>query len=178
MTKKKLKVAKKASKLKKPTKKMDEPYWDYHEVSDYLEKLHKKNFRDYAGKFTAEGKIERDAQIKAWVVANGYSGWEHAMDVPDPAKPRDDWPADSEEMKKRVEINLKMWPDLKKTERPYQDFWHFIVENNEVTNGCWIYLPEQEVMDDPDVEPWQKEILQYFMDFLGDDYNERMWAEW
>lgn len=62
---------------------------------------------------------------------------------------------------------------------PYQDFWHWIMDLNEVTNGCYIHLPEWDYyFNNESVEPWKKEIMQYFKDFLGDDYNERLWVEW
>lgn len=62
---------------------------------------------------------------------------------------------------------------------PYQDFWHWIMDQNEVSNGSWIHLPEWEYfMNNKDTEPWKKEIMQYFKEFLGDDYDERLWVEW
>jgi hypothetical protein len=114
-------MATKTNKLKAPTKKKAKPFWNYHEVEHYLEELHGKKFRDYAGKFN------KDA-------------------------------ADS---------------------TPYQDFWHWVIDQNEVSNGCWIHLPEWEYfMQNEETEPWKKEIMQYFKDFLGNDYDERLWVEW
>jgi hypothetical protein len=114
----------KTAALKKPVKKQSDPYWDFHEVMHYLEKLHGRNFRDYAGKFGADAGEE---------------------------------------------------------ERPYQDFWHWIIDQNEISNGCWMHLPDWEyymVTDAANTEPWKKEIMQYFKDFLGNDYHERLWVEW
>ena len=96
-------------------------YWDYNEVASYLEKIHKKDFRDYAGK---------------------HSG------------------------KKMSNV-------------PYQDFWHMICDSNEVTNGGFIHLPDFDYyMNNATTESWQKEIMQFFYDFLGDDYHEKMLASW
>ena len=107
-------------KLPKP-KKHTITYYDYHEVASYLEKLHKKTFRDYANKF-------------------GKKGNENAE---------------------------------------YQDFWHWIVEcNDPISNDSFIYLPDTSYIDEPDTEPWKKEILQYFLDFLGEDYHEKLWVSW
>lgn len=112
----------KAKKLQKPTKKTGEPYWDFYEVMHYLEELHGKDFRDYAGR---------------------HSG-------------------------KKFDDKV-----------PYQDFWHFVIDQNEVSNGCWIHLPDWDYyMNNEETESWRKEIMQYFKDFLGDDYDERMWCEW
>jgi len=106
----------------KPPKRHSKKYWTYHEVEHYLEQLHGKKFRDYAGRWAAE--------------------------------PHDD-------------------------SIPYQDFWHWVCDTNEVHNGCFIHLPEWEYfMNNEDTEPWKKEIMQFFKDFLGDDYDERMWCEW
>lgn len=103
------------TKLKKPQK-VTKTYYDYHEVAGYLEKKHKKDFRDYGNKY-------------------GKNGDENA---------------------------------------PYLNFWHFICENNEVHNGGFIFLPERS-----DHHPkWIDEILGYFEDFLGDDYNEQMRVSW
>ena len=110
---------KKITKPKKHTKKC----WTYNEVAAYLEQLHGKKFRDYAGKYAEDA-------------------------------PKDD-------------------------SIPYQDFWQRICELNEIHNGCFIHLPEWEYFMKSEVtEPWMKEIMQYFKDFLGEDYDERMWCEW
>jgi hypothetical protein len=61
----------------------------------------------------------------------------------------------------------------------YQDFWHWIVEINDgLSNGSFIHLPDLSELDDPDTADWQKEIMQHFMDFLGDDYDEKLWVSW
>lgn len=104
--------------LVKP-KQHTQTFWDYLEVAEYLEKLHKKDFRDYADK---HGKNP-----------NGE----------------------------------------------YQDFWHWLVDvNGSFSNGCFIHLPDESWLDAPEVEPWKKEIMKYFMDFLGDDYEEKLWVSW
>jgi competence transcription factor ComK len=113
----------KAKKLQKPVKKTDPAYYDFYEVMHYLEELHGKNFRDYAGKFASDETVN-------------------------------------------VEV-------------PYQDFWHWMLDQNEVKNGCWIHLPDWDYyMNSKSTESWKKEIMQYFKDFLGDSYDERMWCEW
>jgi hypothetical protein len=110
----------KKSAPKKPQKHRSEPYYDFLEVMHYLEQLHGKNFRDYAGKFSS--------------------------------KPYDD-------------------------SIPYLDFWHWLIDLGDISNGCWMYMPEG-YEDDPDTEDWKKEILKYFRDFLGKDYDKKMWLEW
>jgi len=104
-------------------KKHKKEYWDFYEVMHYLEKLHKKDFRDYAGKF--KNKSDHNEEI------------------------------------------------------PYQDFWHWMLDCNEVSNGCFIHLPDWSYhMINDATEPWKKEIMQHFYDFLGEDYYEQMWCAW
>ncbi len=105
-----------------PPKKHKVEFYDYHEVAEYLEKLHKKDFRDYASK-------RKDGLLP----------------------------------------------------NPNQDFWHMVIDSNrdEVMNGSYINLPDWEYyMNNTTTELWQKEIMQYFHDFLGDDYNNKMWVSW
>lgn len=152
----------------KPNKKVIS-HWDYNEVADYLEQLHNKNFRDYAGKFSQEAASERESRVQAWLSTNNYADKAYVLDAQSNGK---DWPADSEEMKLRVEINSKM-PDYY-NDRPYLDFWHHMTDMNDVSNGCYIYLPEV----NEDTPEWIKEICGYFKDFLGDDYEEKIWVSW
>lgn len=108
------------AKLTKPKKKSGKSYWDFHEVTNYLEQLHGKDFRDYAGKWCAKGNEEK----------------------------------------------------------PYLDFWHWIIDGGDIHNGCFFYMPDRECLNDPEVEDWKKEIVKYYVDFLGDDYDEEMWVDW
>ena len=56
-------------------------------------------------------------------------------------------------------------PDLE-----YRDFWHYLVEVCQISNGCEIYLPHPD-----DVKGWQKPILQAFWDEFG---QGPYWVEW
>lgn len=62
---------------------------------------------------------------------------------------------------------------------PYQDFWHWVCDCNDVSNGCFIYLPDWNYhMSSKTTEPWKKEIMQYFYDFLGKEYHDQLWVSW
>ena len=98
-----------------PPKKYVKDFYDYNEVSNYLERLHKKNFRNYKN---------------------------------------------------------KKYGTNDKTE--YCDFWHFITDCNEVTNGGFLRLPE---ISDSNTD-WQNEILGFFDEFLGDFYYDDMYVIW
>jgi hypothetical protein len=107
-------------KVKVPVKIQDPLYYNFFEVMHYLEEVHKKNFRDYAGKFGKNSDMEK----------------------------------------------------------PYQDFWHWMIDINDVQNGGWVCLPDLSYLDDPEVPTWKKEIIEYFHLFLGNEYDERMLASW
>ena len=50
--------------------------------------------------------------------------------------------------------------------KPYQDFWYFMCDHNEVHNGSYIYVPHPD--DFPDAKPWQKQICKWFHDEFAD----------
>lgn len=60
-------------------------------------------------------------------------------------------------------------------EKPYQDFWHFIIDGTEIHNGCEYYMEPLELKEYAD-EDWQKEICQMFYDEFGEDLS--FWIEW
>jgi hypothetical protein len=94
-----------------------ESYYEFNEVMHYLEKKHRKSFRNYAGtKFTGK---------------------------PDDA--------------------------------PYQDFWHYMLDFSVVHNGGPVNMPELDYDFHPE---WVREILGYFKEFLGDEYDEPMRVFW
>lgn len=62
---------------------------------------------------------------------------------------------------------------------PYLDFWHWMLEHTaNINNGCFIYMPDLETLKSRDTPEWVKEIIKYFADFLGKDYDEKIWLEW
>jgi|GEM_PF-2422786 len=61
-------------------------------------------------------------------------------------------------------------PDYKK---PYQDFWHFIVNYYDVHNGSTFTIFSEMLENAKD---WQKTIIQAFIDEFGD--NAEYWVEW
>lgn len=53
----------------------------------------------------------------------------------------------------------------------YRDFWHFIIDNCEIHNGCEIYMP----LVCEDNQPWQNEILKAFHDEFGEEAQYWIW---
>lgn len=61
---------------------------------------------------------------------------------------------------------------------PYYNFWHWILDNNEIHNGCFFWLSLVGSDDDPE---WVKEILRTFGEEFKDyiDGNDiKFWVEW
>ena len=54
-------------------------------------------------------------------------------------------------------------------ERPYLDFWHWIVDNYEIHDGCYVTFTWQEHYDDEDTPEWVKEILSLILKEFPED---------
>lgn len=59
---------------------------------------------------------------------------------------------------------------------PYQDFWHVLLDHNEIHNGCFVHLPEIDDLEEdeqwaiPIIEAWQEEFEPIFL--------EEYWVSW
>lgn len=129
----------------------------------FMEELEKKygwKYRDMAGRFSKEAHLEQDALKLEWMNANGYAGKWHVLDSPTGSS-MSDWPADSEEMKLRIEINTKFQPIEEKIKRPYQDVWHWMLENPfaELYRGGVNYLDISFYLDDDDTPEYVRLVL-------------------
>jgi hypothetical protein len=73
------------------------------------------------------------------------------------------------------ELVKKSWG----TQQPYLDFWHWILDHNEISNGCMLYL-ECNWMIENETENycpyWVKEILRLIRDEFGNEIT--CWIEW
>jgi hypothetical protein len=125
---------------------------DYHDLIKVIEDKHGIDVDDYAGHFSEETR-ENNKKIKLkWLEENGYGGKEHVLDVPDPSKPNIDWPANSEELNLRIEINTKYRLVKKELESrpPYLNYWHTICDD--VSRGgvtaLWIEPSEDDGKED------------------------------
>ena len=62
---------------------------------------------------------------------------------------------------------------------PYQDFWHFVLDQTPVHNGCYINIEDSWLED---AAPWQREIINRYLDHFGttgDGYRCALfWVEW
>lgn len=95
-----------------------------------------------AGSHSDEFRKEEAERKAQWMIDNGYEGKEHVLDYPKGT--RKDWAKDSPEMALRIEIHHKYEPIRKANERPYQDVWHWLLDNAfyELSNDSVCYLDE------------------------------------
>lgn len=151
---------------------------DYFDVIDIVQKKHNVDIDDYAGMFSKE-TIEANKIIKKnWLIENDYADWEHVLDVPNPENQREDWPRDSPEMTKRIEINEKYRAVEKVLEArvPYLNYWHRICDEVNRGGDTDVYIGDV----DPDeklpekYQNWVNEIHKMIRDEVKDSpaYDE------
>ncbi len=72
---------------------------------------------------------------------------------------------------------------------PLQSFWHWIIETEDIHNGCYIYMCEEWKEE---AEDWQIQIIDWFLEEFGEDEFGRVevgqkglgkigvdfWVEW
>lgn len=62
--------------------------------------------------------------------------------------------------------------------KPYLDFWHWVVENYDVRNGCFITFT-RERLEEGGMEDWVREIYTRYLDEFADEKGElEMWCWW
>jgi hypothetical protein len=66
------------------------------------------------------------------------------------------------------------------SDRPYQDFWHWVVGNDdEIRNGSYTGICVDYFLENSDTPDWVKTILGYFKkEFPEDSEYMEMWVEW
>lgn len=117
---------------------------DYHQCTKFIEKKYKIDVRDYA---------HSNKQFDEWCKAKGIK--------PD-GNSQSQWSAFKKAIKNGELI-----------ERPYQDFWHWIIDVCPVSNGGTIHLSAE--LGDGAI-PWQKEILALYVKEFGD--NQEYETSW
>ena len=131
---------------------------DFNAFMDQLETKYGWDFRDMAGRYSEATRAAEAERKSSWMKANGYEGKEHVLDYPKGT--RKDWPADSEEMALRIEISSKYEPIRKAFEPPYQDVWHWLLDNSfsDMNNGSIVQL---------DISDYSSSTPDYVFTFLN-----------
>ena len=65
--------------------------------------------------------------------------------------------------------------------RPYQDFWHWVVETYQIHNGCFVTFSRDAdaLRELPTDKQWVREIYQRYLDEFADEDGELlMFVEW
>lgn len=145
---------------------------DYHEVIAEVEERFNVTVRDYTG----VGRVSRFKLIdetyrQPWLIAKGYDKFNHVLNKP--VGSADDWPKDSPEMAKRIEINTEMrvvereWEEL----IPYRDYWRNI-NMCELNRGGlnYIFLHTEPQISNDDEEPkwWVYDINKMILEVVKD----------
>ena len=144
---------------------------DWHDVVKELKSKYGVDYRDYAGKYSEEGKKEEQDKIDNWMKENGYFESKHVLDYKN-LDTREDWPKDSPEMALRIEINSKLHDMEKSCSRPYLDYWHKMC--NEISRGGVNYLWLNTEDWDPDLklpekyQNWEKELTEMIKEIVKD----------
>lgn len=115
---------------------------DYNECADYIDKKYKIKQRDYLGKFAYYDTAKKET-IKKFK----DDSWYNII------------PADMNEQQKAAS---DYYDDLLKKHQPkYLDFWHWVVDNYEIHNGCYITFSRETY--DAIKEDWVKTIYGYYL---------------
>ena len=142
--------------MEKPVRKTKE-YFNYQECSSYLQKKYGYNERDYLGKYKYIDKCKKETDKKF-----GKNGW---------------WNATPSSMNDKQKEAYNYYQELLKNEPEYCDFWHWVVDNYEVRNGCEITFCK-EALDEIE-EDWVETIYGYYITEFADENDEvNFWVEW
>lgn len=160
--------------MNKP-KKHKRKYFDYIECSKFLEQKYGYDERDYANssydkrenKFINEtGNIRPSYYSVGKNKPNQYAypiddspDWKYFFDEKEVSI--DEWKIAKDKYDKWEE-KFQSWQD-ENPRPPYQDFWNWICDTYDITNGCSFTFDESY----PPYEDWQKEIFYRYMDEFG-----------
>lgn len=63
---------------------------------------------------------------------------------------------------------------------PYLDFWHWLIDQVDIHNGCYIYIPVNHFLEVPATEDkkWISEILDAFKEFQNKKGEVYCWVSW
>lgn len=76
------------------------------------------------------------------------------------------------------ERDLAGWRKKMDDSVPYQDFWHWVVEHHQISNGCFVTF-SREALAELDAVDWQREIYVRYLDEFADESGElEMWIWW
>jgi len=128
--------------MKKPQPKTREPVLDFNECTEYIEKKHHIQTRDYANS---------SAQFGEWCDAKGYGKTD----------PEGNDRGSSQIWFAQFQADIVAGLVV---DKPYQDFWHWLIDVVDIRNGGTIELSEEL---GEGAEPWQKRILGLYLSEFG-----------
>lgn len=146
--------------MKKPVPEKRKSILKYNDIIKYIENKYKIKTRDYKGHFDYSRYAPYNYLSTYWAANNGYKEYIYCLDKPKDSKT--DWPKESFEMQKRIEIHThpdyEAWQKSEEEKYPYCDFWHWFIDRIEIHNGCEAYIDFDKSSLSED-EVWIGEIL-------------------
>ena len=59
----------------------------------------------------------------------------------------------------------------------YQDFWHWIINNHDIHNGCYFWLSRNDI-EDGETPTWVIDIIDLYLKEFGDEKEEIYFYVW
>jgi hypothetical protein len=138
------------------TKKQME-YFDFDDLQDQIEKKYNCDIRDFTGRWSKKhGKkdVELDKILDKYPTIN-FKEWGHKQFT----------------LMDETELAFKAEYDALQETRPYQDYWHWFIEMNEISRGNIIKVNFQEdleyTINECGEDSWQAKIAKMFVDEFG-----------
>lgn len=144
---------------------------DFFDVTKLLKAKYGIDYRDYAGKYSDEGKKEEQENVDNWLKENGYFESKYVLNYKD-LETKEDWPKDSPEMNLRREINNKLYQVRDSLSRPYLDFWHTMCDYISRGGINYLYLDTSEWSPDESLpkqyQNWEQDIMEKIKEIVKD----------
>jgi hypothetical protein len=131
--------------IKKPTK-MTRKLYDWSKCTKFIEQKYKIDTRDYAGSHL---------DFSRWCEATG----EKQVRCPEGTAGDAMIPVQEQFARYQSDVNSGKFQD-----RPYEDFWHWLIDTIEIHRGGTIEL-DKELGEG--AKPWQQEILGLYLKEFG-----------
>jgi len=169
--------------MKKPKPVQRKPVLIFYNMINYINKKYNINIRDYANKNENKGKYcNGDYPIVAWCKKHGY---DYTVLEESYKYPYED-PKVLKIINERVRLNelFSNAIDRYEFERPYLDYWHFLLNNpftveNNPTEEYWNL---REIIENEENEDWIIEITKLFYEefkeYLDEDGGLNVLISW
>jgi hypothetical protein len=138
-------------------------YVEYPDIHEAIEKKYNIRLTDYAGSSQSHhDETERYFAFKGftgeWRDSQGKSAW-HSGEV---------------SLQLAADKKSGIW--VESPEKPYQNFWHFLLDHIDISNGKLAEVNWAELQSVVPEDSWQREILNLFVDSFGSEPMDVMFS--